>query len=233
MRVECALRRAAIGALALMLTAGSSRAGTLDVFFDPGTLNVTTALTGFATNGAMMDGLSVTAFFDVGGPETALWADTGGTSGAAVGTGWSLALSGDTFGSPWVLSNATGTGLAGLVIDAGLGDTVFDIDWTPFPGTEGSANGWTYTLVSGGDPYDIDVTYYDQVALTGDPPVGDLWRRMRIVFATTSMRSGDVIEYIADTDNLEIAGDIREVPEPATIALLGFGVALLARRRRT
>ncbi len=224
--------RLLVGVLGVLLSHGAARAGTLDVSFVPGALNLTTALTGFSTLGDMMDGMSVTAFFEVGGPETVFWADTGAGAGAALGTGWSLSQTGDTFVSPWTLANATGTGLLGLLIDAGVGDTVFDVDFAPFPGTDGSADGNTFELTAGGDPYDIDVTYSDRVALIGDPPVGDLWRRLRIVFDGAALRSGDSISYLADTDNLSLAGDIREVPEPGTIALLGFGVAFVARRRR-
>jgi len=36
---------------------------TVTVNLDPGTTNVTTALTGFSTSGDMMDGMKVTAFF--------------------------------------------------------------------------------------------------------------------------------------------------------------------------
>src|SRR5687768_5085653 len=58
-------------------------------------------LTGFATTGAMMSGLTVTATFSTGFSETAVWGTTGATSGAAVGTNWSLGLTGDSYTNDW------------------------------------------------------------------------------------------------------------------------------------
>lgn len=227
-----ARRRAAVGVGWLVLTASPAFAGTLDHFFDPGTTYATMAITEFATSGDMMDGMEVQAFFDNGTDETVFWADTGVGSGAATGTGWSLAQSGDTFFSPWFLFNDTGVGLTRLLIDAGVGDTVFDLTWAPEPGTAGSAAGQTFAIVAGGDPYDLDVTYRDLITLSGDGPVGDLWRRLELAFETTPLRSGDVLEFLQDTDNLEIAGDLTPVPEPSTVALLAFCLLFLRRRRR-
>ena len=48
---------------ATMIVAGHANAGTLVVGFNNGVTNVTTALTGFATSGDMMDGMIVKAIF--------------------------------------------------------------------------------------------------------------------------------------------------------------------------
>jgi hypothetical protein len=66
------------------------QAVTVNVAYNAGAVNETTALTGFATTGAMMDGMKVSAFFSDGTSELVLWADTGASSGGVTGTGWSL-----------------------------------------------------------------------------------------------------------------------------------------------
>ena len=62
-------------------------------------------LTGFITTGAMMNGMSVTAYFNNGSFETEFWGATGAVSGGVIGTGWSLGLTGDSFTSSWSFVN--------------------------------------------------------------------------------------------------------------------------------
>ncbi len=193
------------------------------VTLDPGTTNVTTALTGYSTTGAMMDGMQVTAFFSSGGSDTQSWADTGVTSGGVSGAGWSLSELGDTFGGNWTLTSQVN--ITRLLIDAGPGDSVFDTDFGGAYGTNGSARGWTFDLQSGATGLDLNVFYRDQVALSGSAPVGDLYRYLDVNFS--SAFSGSMV-YIADTDNLKFAGDIQPIPEPGTMMLLGSGLVGLA-----
>jgi len=61
-----------VGASALAGVSTSSHADSLAVNFDVGVTQVTDALTGFSTTGAMMDGMTVTAYFDGGGSETVI-----------------------------------------------------------------------------------------------------------------------------------------------------------------
>ena len=75
--------------------------------------------------------------------------------------------------------------------------------------------------------------YMNCVALTGDPCVGDLFRNLNIDFTNAGGfgAAGAPLVFIADTDNIQFAGDITPVPEPATLALFGAGLAGLAARR--
>jgi len=193
------------------------------VNYDNSSTYNTTALTGYATNGAMMDGMAVTANFIGGGSETLYWADTGAASGGVSGTGWGLSESGDTFGGYWSLSSSVG--ISSIFIDAGVGNTVFDIDWVGY-GTDGSASGWTFQT---DDPFDITATYSGQVSVGGAAAVGDLWRYLNLDF-TQGFSGG--MRFIADTDNLLYAGDINPVPEPTGLLLLASGLLGLGFLRR-
>ncbi len=65
-------------------------------------------ITGFATTGADMGGLSVTATFTLGGEKNCIWAPTGGTSGGCeVEDFFEIEETGDTFFSEWTLVNLT------------------------------------------------------------------------------------------------------------------------------
>lgn len=212
-----------------LFIASQTLAYTLNVSFNNGTIQETTALTGFATNGAMMDGMNVTATFSAGGFQTEAWAATGVASGGVSGTGWSLSESGDTYGGIWSLN--ADSAIDRLFLDAGAGDSVFDTTFGGDFGTDGSARGWTFQVdnLTGDWDGNIDVTYIDAVALTGDSPVGDLFRYLDIQFSSGFTGT---LGFKQDTDNLEFAGDIQPVPEPATMLLLCSGLAGLAGIRR-
>ena len=65
-------------------------------------------LTGFSTTGAMMAGMSVTAYFEGGFTQTLAWGTTGAASGGVTGTQWSLSQTGDTFGGDWTFAMRRG-----------------------------------------------------------------------------------------------------------------------------
>ena len=223
--------------VSLVLTIGA-QALTVSVAYDAGTVNETTALTGFATSGDMMAGMAVTAYFSDGGSQSLPWATTGAGSGGVSGTDWSLSETGNTFTSDWTLLNSRSTLLTRLVIDAGPGDTVFDTTAVgDIEGTSGSARGHSFsvssiTAIDSGDT--ITATYHDAVALTGDAAVGDLFRSLDVKFED-GLSTGSELSFVADTDNLKFAGDIKPVSDSTTtlvsLASALGGLAILARRR--
>jgi hypothetical protein len=226
--------------LGVALVAGNATAATVTVNTDNSNLLVTTGLTGFATSGDEMTGMVVTADFSNGASETLNWAVTGAGSGGVTGGLFSLNMSGDTFTAPWTLVNtnaAPGAVLTNLTINAGAGDTVFDIVNGPF-GTDGSADGRAFEEFSAPIPGDITALYSNPVALSGDPFVGDLYALLSVDFTElldAGLLVGLQFDFRADTDNLFISGDLRPIPLPAALPLMltGLGVlGFLARRRR-
>lgn len=217
----------AVGVCAL-LTA-KVNATTVNLAFETGTPQTTTALTGFVTTGAMMNGMLVTAYFGAVS-ETIVWNAYSATVGAVYGTGWSMMETGDTFGGQWFLANERHSNLTRLVIDAGAGNSVFDTRAIgDVEGTTGSARGmdFTVTSVTAVDADEIiNVTYHGSVGLGANAPVGDLYRYMDITFSD-GLDYGTLLGFNADTDNILFAGDIQAVPE-ATSTLGSFGVAFLA-----
>lgn len=221
-----------LGAVALALGLAQLPAYAAVVYMTGTNTNDIPALTGFATTGADMDGLSITATFAGGFSQTLSWADTGPASGGVTGTGWSLSLTGDSFGGLWSFTNTTSAQLDLLVLDGLTAFTVFDRT-LPSPGTPGSANGmdWNCSIVSAAVCLnDVTVTYDYEVSVGGAAAVGDLWQTVSVNFGTTGP-NGDW-SFVQDTDN-----DVRQtqVPEPSSLLLLGLalgGLGLFARRRR-
>lgn len=221
-----AIRRLLVATGAALLAAGSANAA---IIYQTGT-NVSSipGLTGFATTGAMMDGLSVRAVFAGGLDETLFWADTGANSGGVSGNGWSLSLTGDSFSNPWIFTispNASLGQLQRLVLDGLNALTVFDRT-APSTGTPGSAQGRDWECFSGLCD-DATVTYDYQVSIGAAAAVGDLWQTVSIDFGNVGPRES--FQFRQDTDN---DARITQVPEPGVIALLGLAVAALGFARR-
>jgi hypothetical protein len=225
-----------VGLAAALLTVCADRSFAFyEVNLINGVTNQTEELTGFATTGDMMAGMDVTAYFSDGSSEAVVWQSLGFPAGEAQGTGWSLFEIGDTFTNSWRLRNDTGKTLRRMFIDAGAGDTVFDTDFGGAVGTAGSSTGRTFMPTTSHIDLDITANYIDRVALTGDAPIGDLFRYLEIDFNATGFASGREFRYITDTDNIEHAGDIDPIPEPGTFGILLaglLGIGWSMRRRR-
>ncbi|MBP7050011.1 MAG: hypothetical protein KBE65_03260 [Phycisphaerae bacterium] len=215
-----------IAAISMVVVLASMTQASVTVVTSSANPQQTTAVATYQTFGDTMDGLIVT----VNGTDSAVWVDTGSQAGAATGTEWSLAESGDTWEltSAWTLTSSIG--IASLMIDAGAGDTMFDIVYGSYL-TPNSADGRPFTLVdAGGYEGDLVVTYSGPVTLIGDSFYGDLYRYMTVAFSEEF--SGTLI-FRTDTDNAYFPDDIEPtIPAPGALLLAGIGAAMLRSLRR-
>lgn len=193
-------------------------AASVTIVKDAGTLQNTTALAGFATTGADMDGMGLGITYGDGTMTSAIWGNTGISSGNAQWGGGLLELIGDSFVSPWNL--IAQTGITSILLDAGLGNSLFDTTFGGAEGTVGSALGADFSVVSSSTDYDITATYIDAIGVNGNTAVGDIYRYLLIDFGQRAFTG--TLQFIQDTDNL---ADISPVPVPAAAWL--FGSALL------
>lgn len=240
----------ALSALVLGTLAAGPLQAAYNVSVNTGTQYSTGFVGSFEPTGAQMDGLKVTATFQGGGTNTALWADTSATGGAAAGTGWSLGLNGDTFGNVWTLNvSDANLVMTKLRIEGGnFGKTVFDLkdlgsavngpvlpgQGTTNTGTTGSMHGWTFEFFnqsayqSGGFTLNIDAEYSNIVSLAASSPVGDIWSVLELSFGGThnGLPSGFPVQFYADTDIIdELIPTNESLPEPTSLALFG-GLAI-------
>ncbi|WP_076418108.1 hypothetical protein [Colwellia sp. UCD-KL20] len=177
-------------------------------------------------NGADMSGIQVTAMFGNGNSETLTWAATGATSGGVTGAGWSLSLTGDTFGDydgalntfvgDWVLSNdSLSVGIVGLEVNAGVAGVYFD-DADTIEYTAGSNVGRPFAA----DSLDVNASFSDIFSAP------DLFGTMNIDWKpTTFLDLGQKLTFLTDTDK-------SVVSEPATALVFLSGLLALVNIRR-
>jgi hypothetical protein len=191
-----------------------------------------------ALNGAGMDGMTVTACPLTGGCETKTWAATSLTGGAAQGTDWSLGLIGDSFNSNFVFQSNSGVWRS-LSINTRDGLAAFDWIADPVLSPE-SDRGKPFRLISLdtlAEPTSVDVVYSD-VLFVDEVGYDDLYTVMTISFLDAQgapFGFSGRMEFLADTDKTEKISAYdpnASVPTPATMALVGLGLAGVAASRR-
>ncbi|MEO0825160.1 MAG: hypothetical protein AAFW84_20935 [Cyanobacteria bacterium J06635_15] len=176
--------------------------------FNASSSQAATVLTGFQTTGADMGGMEVTVNFLGGLSETAIWQPTGGLSGGAFATEWSLTQSGNTFNgfnNPWVFNYDGFERITSLIIDAVPGNTVFDILPVAL-GTPGSADGGAFTVTGGQAPTTFDYS------VPIDISVGDLFGQLTLDW-DSGFEAGS-LAFLADTDSGTIDNPVTPDPDP-------------------
>lgn len=223
---------------ALLATAAlTSQASVINVVTDTSVVDTIPGVTGYATTGAQMAGLLVTATFNNGFTQTLAWATTGTQSGGVSGNGWGLATTGDTFSSLFNYTvSATRGQLLSLVLDATGSKqvTLFDTTFGGATGTPGSATGRTFEIASGCVSCNVTATYSSVVAIAGSAAVGDLFHVLSLTFVNGTGPTA-AFAFRQDIDN-DTRLNTGFVPEPGAVSLLALGLlamgTILRRRAR-
>jgi PEP-CTERM motif len=179
-----------------------------------------------------IEGLTATVTFADLTEENALWGATGGTSGGAFGTGWSLSSTGNAlFGA--TLLNSGSQAIVDILLSGFAPNIAFDLGDTYGTGrTAGAGVGSPFTVIDSSEDLDIVANYADAVFLSGSPANGDLFSGLQISINSGGLKSGDFLTFSTDVDFVDRDGSSTPVPEPAPLMLLGLGLTVLSLRRK-
>jgi len=249
--------KTALAAAISFVSLGAAHAAVITQTTDTGTIYSTNAVNA-SVGGGDMAGMRVSATWiqnngslgDSGAKtwtETSVFFNRGGVTlfnNSGNNADFTLSVSDDTSSTnAWdLVFNITGGtyGLLSLTLDGLDGDTVFDICGVNNAycnssfGTVGSSNGVNF---SGFTNYTRAITanYSNAVALGNAAPVGDLFTRLTLTFGDgtySQALSEGSYSFTADTDQARLTARAAQVPEPATVALLGMGLVGVAAARR-
>ena len=125
---------------------------------------------------------------------------------------------------PFTVSHTAAGLLTGLLFEGAPGDTVFDIIATQSL-SPGSGLGLAYTDQS--SPSGSINVVYSRPLSVGGTFYGDLFLNMDVDYSGLTgggLAAGTTLTFLADTDNVSVAGDIT----PSVIPLPGAGWLLLS-----
>lgn len=219
----------------LLASIGTASSAAVVINKDLSVTDTIPGLTSFATTGAEMNGLRVTALFSGGFTQTLSWATTGGDAGGVSGAGWGLSLEGNSFSEAWLFTMDQSLGqLLSFTLDASAPGqvTLFDTTFGNAVGTADSSSGTDFSFENC-TGCNATALYSNVVAVGGNAPVGDIFHTLQVNFeGGTGPRTNFSFFQDADNDSRILVGF---VPEPgsaplAALALLGMGAAL--RRRK-
>jgi hypothetical protein len=177
--------------------------------------------------GSDMAGIEVSVTFDNEGlSSSAVWSALDENGGTAIGDGWSLSQSGDTFGdsifAAWRFLNNSQMSVTSILIDAWAGGFVFDKIEGDLS-TNGSGPGRSFVPF---DPATVR-NYLPSFEFLNPIEGEELYGSLLINFETPFTSGSNQAFFIADTD-----GVVAAVSAPSVLATLLAALAFVGFARR-